>query len=232
MKQFVLLFIYLVMVQQSVAQMTINGILKDIANDEPIARVYIKNVTNGATMTTDTAGKFSLSVKKNDLIEITHFSYETIKLRIKDDRKALYYNLVMRPKTNKLMEIIVHEKAITYKADSTRSYETYKRILEKPGVDEMSASTAPMAMMSNKFREEQEFKENYAKWERQKYVDYMFNEKQIGKWTSLRGDSLQLFINTYKPSYEFIRKANDYQYLSYIKNSLAAFCPSCVFKRQ
>jgi hypothetical protein len=214
------------------AQLKMEGILKDIANDEPIERVNIRNINTGFTTTTAKDGKFDLEVKKNELIEITHISYETIRIRIKDEKNILFYNLVMRPQTIKLMEIIVKEKNKSYKADSLRTYETYKLILEKPGTDEMSASTAPMANMSKKFREEQEFKENYAKWERQKYVDYMFNEKQIGKWTSLRGDSLQLFISTYKPSYEFIRKTNDYQYLLYIKNSLASFCPSCVFKRQ
>jgi ASC-1-like (ASCH) protein len=214
------------------SQMTIKGILKDIANDEPIQSVSIKNVNNGTIIYTTSDGLFSMDVKKNDLIEIHHMSYETIRLRIKDDKKSLYYNLVMRPKTNRLMEIIVRDKNTSYAADSVRSYETYKLILEKPGVDEMSASTAPMAMMSNKFRQEQAFKENYQKWEKAKYVNYMFNPKQLQKWTGLTGDSLALFIDTYRPSYEFIRGANDYQYLLYIKNSLGEFCTYCVFRRK
>jgi hypothetical protein len=206
--------------------------LKDIANDEPIQRVNIKNVNTGLLISTSLDGLFSLDVKKNDLIEITHISYETIRIRIKDDKKTMYYNLVMRPKTNRLMEIIVRDKNPTYAADSMRTYETYKMILEKPGVDEMSASTAPMAMMSNKFREEQAFKQNYQKWEKAKYVNYMFNPKQLQKWTGLSGDSLNLFIDTYRPSYEYIRGANDYQYLLYIKTCLKEFCAYCIFRRK
>jgi hypothetical protein len=228
----IILVVLCLIYQQAIGQITIKGILKDIANDEPIQRVNIKNVNNGTVISTSTDGQFNIDVKKNDLIEITHISYETIRIRIKDDKKSMYYNLVMRPKTNRLMEIIVRDKNPTYTADSARTYETYKLILEKPGVDEMSASTAPMAMMSSKFREEQAFKTNYQKWEKAKYVNYMFNPKQLQKWTGLTGDSLTLFIDTYRPSYEYLRNANDYQYLLYIKNSLGEFCPSCVFSRK
>jgi hypothetical protein len=216
----------------ALAQRPMNGIIKDIANDEPILNVNIKNVVNGEYIKANTDGTFSIPIKKNDLIEISHISYETIRIRIKDDKSNMFYNLVMRPKTTKLMEIFVREKNKTFKADSTRNYETYKLILEKPGTDEMSASTAPMAMMSNKFRQEQAFKENYKKWEKEKYVDYLFNAKQIGKWTGLQGDSLTTFIHLYRPSYEFLRSNSDYNYLLYIKNSLKEYCSGCVFNRR
>ena len=229
---YIFIFILLFSITKVHAQSTINGILKDIANDEGIARVNIKNIHTGVIITTSENGTFALEVHKNDLIEISHISYETIRIRIKDDKNPKYYSLVMRPKTNKLMEIIVREKNPTFTADSLKSYETYKLILEKPGTDQMSASTTPMAMMSTKFRQEQAFKENYQKWEKAKFVNYMFNPKQLQKWTGLSGDSLVLFIDTYRPTYDYLRNVNDYQYLLYIKNSLKEFCPACEFKRK
>jgi hypothetical protein len=222
----------LFVVQICVAQRPMKGIIKDIANDEPIQNINIKNIVSGEYTTPAADGTFSISIKKNDLVEVSHISYESIRIRIKDDKSNMYYNLVMRPKTTRLMEIFVREKNRTFKADSVRNYETYKLILEKPGTDEMSASTAPMAMMSNKFRQEQAFKQNYQKWEKEKYVDYMFNPKQLGKWTGLQGDSLTNFITKYRPTYEFLRTNSDYNYLLYIKNSLLEYCSYCVFNRR
>ncbi len=230
-KTILLLVVTFLATQKINAQGKITGIIKDIANDEPIENVTIKNVTTNLEVTTPKNGEWAIVVKRNDLVEIKHLSYETISIRIKSDKNPRFYSLIMRPKTNKLMEIFVRDKARSYKADSVRSYETYKLILEKPGVDEMSASVAPVAMMSNKFRQEQEFKRLYTQWEQEKYVDYLFNPKQLGKWTGLSGDSLQLYMNTYRPTYQYLRNTTDYNYLLYLKESLRAFCPTCRFSK-
>jgi hypothetical protein len=214
------------------AQSKINGIVTDIANDEPMAYIKVKNVNSGELMVTDSSGKWHLTVKNNDLIELYHLNFETIRIRVKNAKSPSYYSLIMRPKTNKLMNIIVRDKNPTYKADSFRRQELYANILIKPDIDEFSASTAPIAQMSRKFQEEQAFKGQYLAWEKEKFVDYMFNAKQIKKWTGLEGDKLDSFMKTYRPTYEYLRSVSEYNYLMYVKKSLAEFCPSCEFRKR
>jgi hypothetical protein len=214
------------------AQTTIKGIVNDFAKDEPIALVNIRNVHTGLLYTTDSSGLFSIEVKKDDLLEITHISYEALQIRISNEKNPLFYSLIMRPKTKRLMEVFVRERNPIYAADSAITQETYKLVLEKPGPEDMALSNAIMANMSKKFRQEQAFKENYSKWEKAKYINYMFNPKTLQKWTGLSGDSLDLFIETYRPTYEYLRSVNEYKYLEYIKESLKEFCSECEFRKR
>ncbi|WP_316802056.1 hypothetical protein [Pedobacter nototheniae] len=59
--------------------------------------------------------------------------------------------------------------------------------------------------------------------EDQKYIEEHFSEKTITSITGLQGDSLQNFIQKYRPSVSEIKQMNDYEILTYIKKSYTAF---------
>jgi CarboxypepD_reg-like domain len=213
-----------------IAQVNINGIIKSLGNDSIITGVNIKNINTKINTISNNNGEFSIDIKKGHLLEISHVGYQVVRIRIYDEHNPSYYNVVMKKNARTLQEIIIRDKNTNYSIDSQRTYETYKLILDKPYKSEISASILPMEMMSRKFREEQAFREHLKIWERDKFVDFMFNERQLKRWTGLAPERLQEFMRLYKPGYDFLRSINEYKYLLYLKNALAEYCPECTFQ--
>jgi NAD+--asparagine ADP-ribosyltransferase len=224
------IFLILVFTISGFAQAKINGIVKSFGKDSIISGVNIKNINSKINTISDNNGEFNIDVKKGNLLEISHVGYQTIRIRIYDEHNPNYYNIVMKKNARTLQEIIIREKNPTYSIDSLRTYETYKLILDKPAQNEISATTLPMEMMSRKFREEQAFRTHLKIWEREKYIDFMFNDRQLKRWTGLPPDKLQEFMRLYRPGYDFLRSINEYKYLQYLKNALAEYCPECKFQ--
>ncbi len=227
MQRIVLILVLLSGACSSNAQSIIKGICKDAFTDLPVAKFIIHNLNTKEKVATDATGAWSITVNKNDLIYCTHITYDTIRLRIKNDKLPSYYYLEVKKASTKLPAFVKTEKAQSFAADSAQTYETYKVVLEKPGEDDLDASVAPMANMSKKFREEQKFKAQLKGWQQQKFIDQKFSVKRVGRITGLTGDTLTNFMKMYRPSYDLLRSYSDYEFLAYIKLCLYEFCPVC-----
>ncbi len=55
------------------------------------------------------------------------------------------------------------------------------------------------------------------------YVDHVFSKEKVQSLTSLKGDSLQNFMNEYRPSIKELKQMTDYQLILYIKKSYDTF---------
>ncbi len=53
--------------------------------------------------------------------------------------------------------------------------------------------------------------------EQDKFIDHRFNTGIVKKITHLEGDPLDTFMVRYRPSYEFTRDSDDYEFYQYIK---------------
>ena len=59
--------------------------------------------------------------------------------------------------------------------------------------------------------------------ERDYYIDFKFPRARVALLTGLRGDSLQVFMIRYRPSYEFCRRVSTMDMLLYINDKLVLF---------
>ena len=51
------------------------------------------------------------------------------------------------------------------------------------------------------------------------YIDFRYNESYVTKITHLKGDSLKQFMQKYRPSFDYCRKAANVDILVYINDS-------------
>jgi CarboxypepD_reg-like domain len=202
---------------------TITGELKDFGNDLPVDNANVRNVFTLKGMTTKSDGKFQLIVKKGELFEISKLGYQTIRIRIQSEKEPLYFNLAFKKAPIELKEVDIKGKSLDFKQDSIRYRETYDIVLRKEKKEEVDMRSMPLAMLSKKNREEWAFQEMYEVWEREKFIDFTFNERLVAKITYLEGDELKDFMKTFRPGYEFLRSASQYEYLDYIKRCYQMF---------
>jgi hypothetical protein len=227
-----LLFLFLLVFgEQALGQTRISGIIKDLDSGFAISNVNIRNIYTQEIVVTDQEGKFTINVQKGQLLECKHVQYQVLRVRIQSDVTPKFYNLVLRLNTRKLEEIfVVNKDQINFTKDSAKRAEEYRIILNKPRQSDMSWGVLAVEYMSKKRRQEFAFVQNFEMFEREKYIDYKFNQRQLKKWTGLNDEDLVEFMRKYRPGYNYLRSTNEYNYYLYLKKSLNEFCPKCVLR--
>jgi len=205
------------------AQTIIKGEIKDFANNQQMGNVNIRNIYTLKGMTTSEDGKFEILVKKGELVEFSKVGYQTLRVRITNEKEPNYYHLIMSRAAILLREVDIKGKPIDFKKDSIKFRESYDLVLRKPKKEEVDMRSMPLAMLSKKNRQEWAFQEMYVAWEQEKYIDFVFNDKLVQKITYLENEELALFIKKYRPSYTFLRSASEYEFLDYIKRCYYRF---------
>ena len=205
------------------AQTIIKGDVRDLDSGNYVENVNVKNVFTQKGMTIKKDGQFQIEVKRGELIEFTKIGYQTVRVRIQSEKEPDFYKITMDKAPIMLREVDIRGKPLDFKKDSIRYRETYDLVLRKPRRDEVDMRSMPLAMLSKKTRQEWAFQEMYEAWEQQKYIDFTFNERLVSRITYLKGDELNYFMKLYRPTYEFLRTASDYEYLDYIKHCYYQF---------
>jgi hypothetical protein len=204
---------------QLMAQTVMKGRIRDFANYQALDNVNVRNIYTMLGMTTLKDGEFQVRIKKGELVEFSKVGYQTLRIRIQNENEVPYYVLDMKRVPIELREVDIKGKPLDFKSDSIRYRQVYKIVLNKPRRNDIDMRTMPLAMLSKKNREEWAFQEMYDEWEQNKFIDFTFNEKLVQRITYLSGPRLAEFMKRYRPSYEFLRTASEYEYLDYIKYS-------------
>ncbi len=200
------------------AQVLIKGEIRQQSDRTLLENVNVKNIFTNKGMTVGKDGLFEIEVKKGELIEFTKVGFQTVRIRIANEKEPLYYKIVMEKAPIMLREVDIKGKPLDFKKDSIKYHETYQIVLRKEKRDEVDMRSMPLAMLSKKNRQEWAFQEMYEKWEQEKFIDYVFNDKLVSKITYLKDEELRDFMRNYRPNYQFLRTASDYEYLDYIKH--------------
>jgi len=218
MKRLLLLFIPIVLFALPVmAQRSIQGKVTDFGNSLAMEQVVVKNIYTGRGYITDSSGKFSMEVKKGELIEFSKVGYQTARVRIYSEDQPGYFNIILRKKPIELREVEVRDKNMLYPVDSAKRFEEYKMQLNKEAPDAFDIIANPMDYLSKSTRDKIRFRELYYEFEKEKFIDYYFSEKIITQITGLQSDTLNVFMRLYRPSYDMMRGWNEYEYYSYLK---------------
>lgn len=110
-----------------------------------------------------------------------------------------------------------------YQIDSVKNYELYRTTLDYPRMTAFEQMESPFTALSRSNQLKWKFQESYAMFEREKYIDFSFNESLVKQITGLEGEDLQRYMRFYRPSYEQLRSMSQYDYYSYIRITGAHF---------
>jgi len=210
-----LLFIF----PQAVFGTSITGEIIDGNTRLAVSNVRITNIHNNVSTVSDDEGKFSIVVDKGQLLEFRKIGYKTLRIRIPEGTIPPYFKVIVQQGPIELPEFALEAQAKDWKKDSLRTYQLYKNAIEFQKLEGLDIVRHPFSALSKRNRQIWAFQKEYNYWEQQKFIDYSFNEKLVMNLTGLQGDSLQLYMKRFRPSYEFIRSMNEYSYYNYIKES-------------
>jgi hypothetical protein len=125
------------------------------------------------------------------------------------------------------------EEISNYQIDSLKRRDEYRSLLdkkhpirlfdEKTQTDAPGLFISPIDYYSKTEKNKRRLKRRLKQQEEDYYIDYKFPPARVAILTRLTGDSLQLFLRLYRPSYAFCRKSNSEDILLYINDKLVLF---------
>lgn len=210
------------------AQNGVDGIVFDRDTGQRVGKVLLTNLSTQESIFNNARGEFNLAIKKGDILVSTKDNYykDTLVytgqdvLIIKLKRATIYIDPVSVV-ARKTPDQILQER----KRDYSRAYS-----LAGPNnlisVGDNGAGLSIGAIYNYFSREgrnarrltqffQQEFEDNY--------IDMRFTKELVRSVTGLEGEALDNFMLRYRPTYEFVTLANNYQLISYIKSKYEFF---------
>lgn len=214
--------LYLLVVHGMAQGQVIQGQITDVASGKPIYDVLVQNLHTSTAINTDDDGKFSLAAGKGQLIEFSKEGYKALRVRLPNGTFPSYFKVVLE-KSIPMPIADASAPPKDYASDSVKYYALYKRELDFPRFTVLDAVQHPFSAMSKRNQEIWEFQKEFEFYQQQKYIDYTFNAKLIHSITGLQGDSLQTYMQMFRPTYDQLRNMNEYTYLNYIKRTAQAY---------
>ncbi|TWF45096.1 carboxypeptidase-like protein [Chitinophaga polysaccharea] len=223
-----LFFFFFISIEGTVAQVRLSGMVADQETKTGLPFVTIVNKRTMTGVLSNENGRFYIESLPGDTLEFSMLSYTT-KLLITPGMSSTM-DVYMQKRMFELQGVNVTGKG--YKKDSLAMRDEYGRYFNyhKPGAVDVLKTlpanpiTALTYLVPSKVRKRKEqFHEQLLYWEKEKFIDYRYSPELVGKMTKLQSPELDSFMHEYRPGYQFLNTASDYDLLLYIKQSFEEY---------
>ena len=211
-KFFFTLLICAVALNVAAQKRTVYGYVLDSATYAPVKKVHITNTNTNKTAEVNNRGIFSMFTSPNDLLFFTadgyHFHTQRYNL-LSQDTIIIY----MVPLAHDLAAVTVTAKGYSrYQSDSMQRRQEFLTDMVQPKrkMAKTANSGAGMEINLDYFSKFQKSKRRayslFDEHEKDSYINYRFSRETVHEYTGFTGDTLQQFINLYRPDYDWLRK--------------------------
>ncbi|MEN5195510.1 carboxypeptidase-like regulatory domain-containing protein [Sphingobacterium faecium] len=242
-----IILIFLIYLSNQLFAQQVNGLVLDEKTKKPIVNARVATSSYG-TFTTAT-GSFNLNnVPFGETITVNIMGYESYHFKYKNTAKSDTVVILLKISPIALNEVTI-KAGRNYIQDSLNRREEYASIFayKAPTVKDIfipksfnttthyspfQNSTSSLvsvnllsvvSLLTKNKTATSKMKIKLLKEEEYQYVDQVFSRKKVQSITTLKGDSLQNFMNAYRPSIDEVKQMTDYQLLLYIKKSYDEF---------
>jgi hypothetical protein len=186
--------------------------------------------TSGRGTATDSNGNYIIVVNPGDSIYFSYLGRATMKYPVTGINTFTNFDIALHVDPLELKEVRVMPR--NYHMDSLQNRKDYARIFDfkKPGFKINDARNAGVGLgvgvdldeLINVFRFGRtrrilSFQRRLVEEEEDKFIDHRFSHYIVKKITHLGDEEIDTFMLKFRPSYEFCKLANDYDFLDYIK---------------
>ena len=214
------------------AQFLISGTVYDSTRSIPVKDVLVKS-SGGKNAITDSFGRYSITASEKDSLSFFYNNKPTINFAVKQIENigsfdiSLHVRLTEKFKT--LKEVRVYRKS--YREDSLEYRQQYASIFkyQKPGIStSMDPFTGTAGIDINELinifrfkrnRQLRKMQERLVEQEQENFINYRFNKSTVRRITRLVSPDLEIFMNNYRPDFEFTQNSTLVDFYQYILNA-------------
>jgi len=208
----------------------IEGVVYDKDTQERIARTNILDITTGQSFYNNLKGEFKIDAHPGDKLVFLKLDYFADTLTLKDNSSLL---ISLRRMAIPLKEVTIRDTLATplqrlqaTRRDFSKAYgsNAYDDILStSPGGGAGISIDALWNSFSREGRNAKHLQGLIQEDYRQNVIDYRFNRSYVGNITKLKDQELTDFMVRYRPGYFIVTTATEYEFITYIRNSLKRY---------
>lgn len=215
------------------SQQFLRGRIHKKSSTEVLISVSVHNLTQRKYNQSDMGGNFKIGAMKGDTLVFTSAGYlpDTTFVNTWMFEEADGYMVYLTPNLVELPSVRVGEQS-NYQLDSIKRKEEYAWLDQvhreklaggKTFSDGVGISFSPLSYFYSKEVQRRRLRRRLKQDEIDYYIDFRFPRSYVARVTGLQGDSLQVFMYRYRPTYKFCRKASNEDMLFYINDSLKKY---------
>lgn len=201
----------------------ISGFVVEKGESTRITDVNVMNMRTKKSTRTNTFGVFIIDASVGDSLLFTKTGYGPVKTQLFTEE-----DILIELQQGLTIETVVISRQ-TKEAEMRDMLDDYR----KKGVYNGGKNTfgtylgSPATALYNLFGRDAKNAKRFAKvMDReleQSQVDRVFNKGSVSKITKLEGDELQSFMDLYRPSHSMVQRWGQYDFLTYVKNSMESW---------
>ncbi|HKZ67323.1 MAG TPA: carboxypeptidase-like regulatory domain-containing protein [Chitinophagaceae bacterium] len=223
-----ILLIFLLSVGARLQAQILKGKVYEAETDSVIATVNIYNTTTKSSTRSAADGSYNIVAAEENVIvfSISGFIPDTITVQF--GHLLTQYDVTLHRQIISLQGVKV---AASYQADSLNRRNYYNGIYAKQAgitgrnrpADGLGITLSPASFFSKESKQKRILRQRLEKQEKETFIDHSFSLPWVKNITGLSGDSLSLFMYSYRPSYSFCRKTDRQSMLEYVNEKLKEF---------
>lgn len=212
------------------------GVVTDKLSKQPVRTASIRNITSGNTVVSRSAGQYSVTGLKGNILSFSATGYFTDTLTITDSVLQLKkVDIVLRPLSGTLPDVTVTAKLNPYQIDSLERRRNFLALVGESKLPRVSTVNdlgfgvgINLDYWKKRERSKRKARELFDITEEEAYINYRWTDTLVHKYSRLNGDTLIDFMQQYRPTWEWLRQNEEEEDLVYhINKSLKQY-----FKRE
>jgi hypothetical protein len=197
-------------------------------SEETLLSVSIHNITGNRYDMSEEDGSYRIQAAPGDHISFSSVGYRADTITITASLLTASYPVYLDVRPQTLQAVRVGEFS-NYQLDSMDRRKEYAWVYDhdntphiardRQGADGVGVTMNIFRKTSTADKQRIHLEKRLEKEEEDYYVDSRYNKDYVTKITHLKGDSLKQFMQRYRPSYDYCRKAANVDILVYINDS-------------
>lgn len=209
------------------SQQFLTGKIFRKSSTEALVSVSIHNITAQRYDLSEENGSYRIQVAPGDHVSFSSVGYIADTVTVTAAMLTADFPVYLEVRAQTLKAVRVGEFS-NYQLDSMDRRKEYSWVYDHGNTPRMEHNRQGDGVgvtlnifrnASAKEKQRERLEKRLAKEEEEYYIDSRYNKDNVTKYTHLKGDSLQQFMQKYRPSYEYCRKAANVDILVYINDS-------------
>ncbi|PUZ30328.1 CarboxypepD_reg-like domain-containing protein [Chitinophaga costaii] len=201
------------MAQAKAQQVTVTGTVLD-ENKLVMPGASVLNKNTGKRNYADAGGFYKIDAHQGDSIIFTFVGYITQTIAVPQSSGTYTKNILLDKQQRFLPSLEVKSQYTPYQLDSIDRRAQFQPWLDAKDIplagnatpEGFGISVSPITRFSRKEKDKRKFQKIYVQNEMEKYIDSRYTPLLVSHVTGMKGDSLLLFMQKFRPQYNVLRQ--------------------------
>lgn len=208
---------------------TVQGIVFDRDSKQRLSRVYIYNTNTSKGFYNNSKGEFTTVASPGDILVAALQGYGVDTLSVGSANTVLFY---LKRNSIQLREVRIQDSLKNPSEQLKETKKEYSGAYSRGDVKDVFTTGSGNGaggvglsintlynLLSKEGKNARQLQKIIERDYHEAMIAYRYNPGLVSEVTALKGDKLRDFMEQYRPSYSFVIEANDYQLITFIKNS-------------